>query len=345
MVPARRMAGRACRPRATRRSRSCRACAGAVVDVDARAPPRRGSAAPCAESVDAVSLARSTGTPVLVSSTGPRSFGSRPSSLRRIAMRSASGGCVSNRRLVLCVLVRCPPSASGVDEPEVRGRARHVVQHGVVGFELLERPAQAVGRHERDRARVGELLAVARDRRATACRAPNARMPARTAIAMSTNAPPSLLLSSPQSAKNDRAGRDLGDRDEHADGRDRERRDLHVAVADVRHLVGEHALELAARHQVEQAAGDRDAGVARGAAEREGVGRGIVDDVDLRLRQPGRGCTGLRSRCAAPAPVPGVTSTAWVSEIVARTATSPADERRPRSRPPRRPRRRRRASR
>ena len=57
---------------------------------------------------------------------------------------------------------------------------------------------------------------------------------------------PPPLSSSPQSANHERAGRDLRYHHEQTDGRNGERRDLHVAVADVRHLVREHAFELAA---------------------------------------------------------------------------------------------------
>ena len=56
-----------------------------------------------------------------------------------------------------------------------------------------------------------------------------------------------------------------------------------VVVADVRHLVGDDALQFLAVHQLEQAPGHGDRGVLRVAAGGEGVGRVGVDDVDLGL--------------------------------------------------------------
>ena len=53
-----------------------------------------------------------------------------------------------------------------------------------------------------------------------------------------------------------------------------------------RQLVGQHALELDAVHLLQQAGGDGDGRVLRVAAGGEGVGAGVVDDVDPRLRQP-----------------------------------------------------------
>ena len=60
-----------------------------------------------------------------------------------------------------------------------------------------------------------------------------------------------------------------------------------VVVADVRHLVRDHALQLAVVELVEQAARGGDGGVLRVAAGREGVRRAVLDDVHLRHRQAG----------------------------------------------------------
>ncbi len=61
-----------------------------------------------------------------------------------------------------------------------------------------------------------------------------------------------------------------------------DRTDEDVAVAHVRQLVGDHALELLLVHDLEQTLGGGDGGVAGIAAGGEGVGRRVGDDVDLR---------------------------------------------------------------
>ena len=84
-----------------------------------------------------------------------------------------------------------------------------------------------------------------------------------------------------------------------ADQRDGQRGHEDVVVADVRQLVGEHALELDPVHLLEQAGGDRDRRVLRVAAGGEGVRRRVVDDVDARLGQARWRCTAPRPGCAA----------------------------------------------
>ena len=54
-----------------------------------------------------------------------------------------------------------------------------------------------------------------------------------------------------------------------------------------------HALELDPVHHVEQPGGDRERRVLRVAAGGERVGRGVVDDVEPRLREPGRDAQAL----------------------------------------------------
>ncbi len=54
-----------------------------------------------------------------------------------------------------------------------------------------------------------------------------------------------------------------------------------VAVQDMAHLVGDHALELIAVESAQQAGGDRERGGLGAPARGEGVGSRIVDDVDL----------------------------------------------------------------
>ena len=99
---------------------------------------------------------------------------------------------------------------------------------------------------------------------------------------------------------------------DHADQRHRERRDEDVVVLHVAQLVGEHALELDPVHLLEQPGGDRDRGVLGVAAGGERVRRRVVDDVDARLRQAGRRCTGPRRGCAAAAYSTGSAGLAWL---------------------------------
>ena len=73
-----------------------------------------------------------------------------------------------------------------------------------------------------------------------------------------------------------------------------------VVVLHVAELVGEHAFELDPVHLLEQAGGDRDRRVLRVPAGRERVRRGVVDDVEPRLRQPGRDAQALDEVVVAP---------------------------------------------
>ncbi len=62
----------------------------------------------------------------------------------------------------------------------------------------------------------------------------------------------------------------------------------HVAVQDVAELVRDHALQLGAVEVLERAACDGDRGIAARAAGRERVdARFLLENVDLRNRQPG----------------------------------------------------------
>ena len=110
-------------------------------------------------------------------------------------------------------------------------------------------------------------------------------------MTMIAPAPPPLLCrrpprrhAAPEGAAREHVG-EQGDRpDEHAD----QQAEADVVVLDVRQLVAEDALELLAVELLEQARRHRDAGVLRVTAGREGIGRGVVDDVDARLGDVGR---------------------------------------------------------
>jgi hypothetical protein len=106
-----------------------------------------------------------------------------------------------------------------------------------------------------------------------------------------------------------------------------QRHQADVAVADVRELVGDHALQLPLVHQVQQARADTDVRLVGAPAGGEGVGRRIVDDVDRRrlgeaggdrdrfdhVEEPrvllpvgrvGTGCAGHDAACREPAEDP-----------------------------------------
>ena len=96
--------------------------------------------------------------------------------------------------------------------------------------------------------------------------------------------PPPLSLSreraadaAPEREAQEEVGEQRDAADQHAD----EQREADVVVADVRQLVADDALELLAVELLQEAGGDRDRCVLRVAAGGEGVGGGVVDDVDL----------------------------------------------------------------
>ena len=101
--------------------------------------------------------------------------------------------------------------------------------------------------------------------------------------------PPELPAAPPAHAAPEApAQEEVGDERDHADEDADQRLEADVVVADVRHLVRDHALELVAVEPLQQAARDRDRGVPRVAPGRQSVGRGLVEHVHRRhLRQAG----------------------------------------------------------
>src|SRR5215211_193071 len=81
------------------------------------------------------------------------------------------------------------------------------------------------------------------------------------------------------------AQEEVGDQDRGADQDADQHRVADVEVADVGHLVRDDALELVPVELVQEAGGHGDGGVLRVATRGEGVGGGIVDNVDLRHRK------------------------------------------------------------
>ena len=88
----------------------------------------------------------------------------------------------------------------------------------------------------------------------------------------------------PEREAQEEVGQDRDRADHDAD----DQREPDVEVAHVRQLVADDALELLAIELLEEAGRDRDRRVLRIAAGREGVRRGVVDDVDRRHRHVGR---------------------------------------------------------
>ena len=87
----------------------------------------------------------------------------------------------------------------------------------------------------------------------------------------------------PEREPQEEVGEDRDRPDHHAD----DEREPDVVVADVRQLVADDALELLAVELLEQAGRDRHGRVLRIAPGGEGVGRGVVDDVDPGHRHVG----------------------------------------------------------
>ena len=84
------------------------------------------------------------------------------------------------------------------------------------------------------------------------------------------------------------AEEEVGDQRDHADQDADQRLEADVVVADVRHLVGDDALQFLAVEALEQPAGHGDGRVLRVAPGGQGVGRLLVEDVHRRhLRQAG----------------------------------------------------------
>ena len=92
----------------------------------------------------------------------------------------------------------------------------------------------------------------------------------------------------PPAAVPEHAQEQVGQQNDAAHHHRRQRHEPHIQVADVGDLVRHDALQLVAVQPAEQAGGDGDAGPFRLAADGEGVGRVVVDQVDPRhLAQAG----------------------------------------------------------
>ena len=177
---------------------------------------------------------------------------------------------------------------------EVRRRPVGVAQRPGVGGDGVERARQAqrVAR-ELDGRGVGEVLAAARDgelhgvgreRREDGQHDGDDGEDRAGLVAARVAAAAAAAHPAPEAP----AQEEVGDERDHADQDADQRLEADVVVADVRHLVGDDALELLAVEAVEQPARDGDGGVLRVAPGGQGVGRGLVEHVHRRhLRQAG----------------------------------------------------------
>ena len=193
---------------------------------------------------------------------------------------------------------------------EVRGRAGDLLQRVLVVAQLAERAREAL-RVARDLGgrRVRQVLAPAGQRHLQERGADRGQDQRRDADDGADRA--EAAVAPPPAAEQRHPHDDVRDQRDDADQHRRQAHQPHVAVADVGDLVRHHALELAPVEQRQQAGGGRDVGVLRVAAGGEGVGRHVVDDVDVgRLRQAGAdrgvlhgavqlGLLGLRHRVRA----------------------------------------------
>ena len=97
-----------------------------------------------------------------------------------------------------------------------------------------------------------------------------------TSLAIAAATRPSTEEGEPQEEVGEE--RDAADKDRH------QQREPDVVVADVRHLVADHALQLLPVELLQQPGRDGDGRVLRVAPRREGIGRRVVDDIDARHR-------------------------------------------------------------
>ncbi len=204
-------------------------------------------------------------------------------------MRSSRGGWVSKRLLnfepglLLIGLER-------LLDPHLRGGLGGVVHDGVVVAQLLQRGDQPrwVPR-ELHAARVGEVLAVAAHRHlheVAGERRQHEHRQRRDRDHRAERAGVAVVVAPAAHAAPEREAQpDVGDQRDGADGGDRDGGDEDVVVLHVRELVRDHALELHPVHDLEQPGRDRERGVLRVAPGGERVRRGIVDDVELGLRE------------------------------------------------------------
>src|SRR3712207_1594213 len=177
----------------------------------------------------------------------------------------------------------------GVDDVEVGGGAVGDLQDLSVAADLLQRVGEAFRvAGELDGGRVGEVLALARDgeleepceERGQDGQHNGYKHHDQLYVAASL-APSPTTAAEPEPTQEE-----VGDENRRAHEDPDEHRVADVVVAYVGHLVRDDALQLVPVELLQEARGDGDGGVLGIPARREGVGGGVLDDVDLRHREP-----------------------------------------------------------
>ncbi len=232
--------------------------------------------------------------------TGARSVSAgvvKPPASSRRAIRDSSDGCVFQR-----------PARNGVPalvgrrlDVQVRRRVGDARRDLRVDLEPLERERHALGvARDLGGRGVGEVLAASRERELQQRRRDRREDRSGEHADQDERVAAVVAPVAPGAAEERQAEHEVGDEGDHADEHGGEAHQAHVAVADVRHLVREHPLELAARHRVEQPGRHGDVGVLDVPTGGEGVRRGVVDDVERRRDRAGP----LRSRPSRARPPP-----------------------------------------
>ena len=168
---------------------------------------------------------------------------------------------------------------------QVRRRVRDAGRDLRVQLEPLERERHALGvARDLGRGGVGQVLAPSRERELQQRRGDRREDRGREHADQDERVAAAVAAVAARAAEERQPQDEVGDERDHADEHRGEAHQAHVAVADVRDLVREHALELATRHRVEQARRDGDVGVLGVASRRERVRGRVVDDVERRRR-------------------------------------------------------------
>ena len=170
---------------------------------------------------------------------------------------------------------------------EMRRRPRHVLQRLVVVAQRGQGQRQPLGvAGELHGGRVGQILAAAGERHLQERRADRRQHGGDQADRNAER--PEAALAAVGAAEDRDPHQHVGCQRDRPDQHRGDAHQLDVAVADVAHLVREHALQLPVVHQRQQPRRDRDVRVPRVAPGRERVRRAVVDQVEIRrLRQTG----------------------------------------------------------
>ena len=158
-----------------------------------------------------------------------------------------------------------------------------------VGGELLEGAREGIGVAGGERpGRIGEVLALARDRRLHDRRDERGDDQRDEAEDEHDRVAAAVVVVVAVAAEEGEPQEHVGEEPHGDDKPEDDHRQTDVVVLHVSELVGHDALEFRVVHDLEEAGGRRDDRVLRVAPGREGVRCRILDDVDLRHRGAGR---------------------------------------------------------